>query len=85
MATEIDTKKPIGINDWHRRIFDDEVVFFSVAQTMRAGTERMVSQYPCIDGFFMTDAPPEFDSCTRILAGPFPTLEIAIASIAILA
>lgn len=83
MADLLEPEKPIGIDDWCRRIFDDEVVFCSRKQYEKSGVEQLVSQYPCVKGFYVTDAPTAYNPCTRILAGPFPTLEIAIASIAL--
>lgn len=80
MAVPISDVEPSGIKGWNRRIFDDEVIFWPVINY----SNLSVSQYPLVPGFFVTDVPYFHGTdCTRILAGPFPTLETAIASIAL--
>ncbi len=76
------TEEFVGYDDWTRRVFDDEVVVSS-ASLWEKGSRVLVSEFPLVPGFFVTDAPADYGDCTRILAGPFPTLEVAIASIAL--
>jgi hypothetical protein len=81
-------EEPIGIGDWVRAIYDDEVMWWSKDLCCRQRKVTNISQYPLVPGFFITEFPDEYadlSACTRILAGPFKTLEIAIASIALLA
>ena len=86
MADLLEPEKPIGVGDWVRGIYDDEVMWWS-KKVCKHRTEAInISRYPCVPGFFITDFPDEYanlSACTHILAGPFKSLRIAIASIAL--
>lgn len=82
MCQPLGDETPAGVHGWERQTYEDEVMFW-LKTTPWGYRGPYVSQYPLVSGFFVTDCPDGYEDTTHILAGPFPTLETAIASIAL--
>ena len=65
----VDDFKPSPFGDgWTTAIYDDEVIH-------RHGFEvPWVSEYPFVEGFFLTKLIPTNEGTTEILAGPFESI-----------